>query len=466
VRVLRFRRDPRARESIHRRRRGPVRWLGDVLVVVVVAACLQLVIAGTQISPNDTLNSGGLPLRTAQGLYPDTWDGIHLGITIGDIATGITSAMPGTHLGYVWAAPTPGTRGSPLLEGAHLDHYLAPVWNDVAPTAQPKHDLGWFQRNHPDWIAYRCDSRGRPTLTPAWYGFGTAQQLDRVPLDWSNPDVQQYLLENARQALRIGFDGIAVDNVGFTNFQAVCGTYAWTMIGGHRSLAWKSLGYPAANTTNSKLVRDLLGFFRLLSRELSREFPDKTITANASALQVGLPLKEFAPYFNGVLDEQGFMGPHQRRITGADWLAQVQQAEGLANLGKAYISVAYANPGQAGLPPPGPDRDSLVNWVLANYLLVKCHQCYTYVHRLGPRFVDLPEYHVPIGSPTGPRMARDGAQVRTYSGGMVLVNPSPSEAVTVGLDDPMQDSAGRLMSTVRLPPASGLVLLRPPAPAQ
>ncbi|WP_404384443.1 putative glycoside hydrolase family 15 protein [Knoellia locipacati] len=396
--------------------------------------------------------------RAGTGRFVDTWDGIHLGLTLGSTVLDPSVEQPrtGRKVGYVWSAPQPHPVPSRTLDEAHLGHYLAATWNDVAGTDEPGHSLRWFQQNRPDWVAYRCEN-GRATTTPAWYGYGTGRQWNRVPLDWSNPEVQTYLIEHAKAQLAKGYDGISLDNVLFTNFQGVCGTYQWVDAGGKRSLAWRSLGYPATNTSNPKLVADLRAFLARLSRELRTAYPDRTLMANTSALIAGLPVQNYAPYFDGVLDEIGFMGQRQERVTDDAWLTQVRQAEALSSMGKAYVAVAYANGGGAVV--TGAARESVVSWALSNYLLVKGRHSFTYVHRLAPGFVDLPEYDVPIGHPTGPRTTRGGTHQRRYSGGLVIVNPSSTSSAEVVLHEPMTDSAGRVLSVARLEPASGVVLL-------
>ena len=439
-----------------------------VVVGMVTCAALITVSVSSRIKPDAVEvpdRATGPTLRTATGKYPLTEQGIHLGLTLGRTAASFETPIdPTTRVDYVWSATAPSANGSRLLAGAHRDFYLAATWNDVADTDQPEHSLRWFQANHPDWVAYQCNEN-RPTLTPAWYGYGTLRQLDRVPLDWSNPEVQDYLIQSAKAALQRGFDGIAVDNVLFTNHQAICGVYRWVDVDGKRSLAWHPLGYPPKDRSNAKFVDDLLNFYARLSEALAQEFPQATVTGNATISKVGLPLARYAPYFNGILDEEGFMGPDQKRITGSAWYAEVHQAEALNRLDKAYISGAYANAGQPGFPPTGAARDDLVEWVLANYLLVKGSHSYTYIHRLAPRFVDLGAYHVSIGAPVGPRSAIGGTQFRRYSGGIVAVNPSATTPTTMQLGAWMKDLSGTLMRSVELPPASGKVLVYAPAPS-
>lgn len=420
-------------------------------VVVVLVRLDQPTPVTPQVAPSE------VP-RISAGKFVDTWDGIHLGLTLGATVLAPSGEQPrtGRKVGYVWSAPQPHPVPSRTLDEAHLGHYLAATWNDVAGTDEPRHSLRWFQQNHPDWIAYRCED-GQPTTTPAWYGFGTGRQWNRVPLDWSNHEVQTYLIEHAKAQLAKGYDGISLDNVLFTNFQGVCGTYQWVDAGGERSLAWRSLGYPATNTSNAKLVSDLRAFLARLSLELGKAYPDRTLMANTSALIAGVPVQTYAEFFDGVLDEIGFMGQRQEKVTDDDWLTQVIQAETLSSLGKAYVAVAYASGG--GTPVTGAQRDSVVSWALANYLLVKGRHSFTYVHRLAPGFVDLPEYDLPIGHPIGPRTIKGGAHHRRYSGGLVIVNPSSTAPTQVVLDEPMSDSAGRVLSVARLEPASGLVLL-------
>src|SRR5215469_2167938 len=58
------------------------------------------------------------------------------------------------------------------------------------------HNLTWFQKYHPTWIVYDCDTNNRPTKTVAYQsGIGAA-----VPLDISNPAVISYQIHVAANA--------------------------------------------------------------------------------------------------------------------------------------------------------------------------------------------------------------------------------------------------------------------------
>lgn len=401
-------------------------------VVVAIAAVLIFVAA--------------IPGKQASTVaFPNTDDGVHIGIAFDYwVGRGRTGVHPNLNakVDYVWGADRPGTGGSATLRNAHLDAYLP---FDLDYTG---HSLSWFQAHHPSWIVYRCNALGRPTRDPAYYPRGVSY-VNRVPLDFSNPSVRAFQAHLAQRLLRQGYDGIAVDDFTFTNFEQRCGVY--------QDGKWTYLGYPqAADESNGKLTSDMLGWLRYLRRTLKRSNPGATLTVNFSVLASGqAALREILPYVDGVLDEVGFTRTGTGRLTGAQWQAEVNEAELLRAKGKAFVAVAYT-PGPYDL--PGLQEDE-VNWALANYLLVKGAQTYTYVQDLTAGYDDLPEYHVPIGRPISARYQWQGVQARRYSGGLVLVNPSPEEHVYINLTRVFRNMYGRPLAHIVLAPASGIVLL-------
>ena len=75
-------------------------------------------------------------------------------------------------------------------------------------------------------------------------------------------------------------------------------------------------------------------------------------------------------------------------------------------------------------------------------------------------FYDRPQYHIPIGHPTSGRFAALGAQLRYYSGGLVVVNPSSTQRAILSLNAPYRDMFGKSYTTsLTLAPASAIVLL-------
>lgn len=63
-----------------------------------------------------------------------------------------------------------------------------------------------------------------------------------------------------------------------------------------------------------------------------------------------------------------------------------------------------------------------------------------------------------LGRPTGPPEQREGMWRRGFDGGLVLVNPSPTETLVATVPAGTRDRDGPVGSEVRLPPTSGAVL--------
>jgi hypothetical protein len=177
---------------------------------------------------------------------------------------------------------------------------------------------------------------------------------------------------------------------------------------------------------------------------------------------------EVVPYVDVVFDEGGFTSYGTNKLSGSAWQQEVAYLEYLNSQGKAFLVNGIVN-----APDDAAVSDDQINWVLANYLLIKGSASYTYIYA-GDRqgftgspstygtFYDRPQYHIQIGYPTSKRYAFAGAQLRSYSGGLVLVNPSSTNSVLVPLGQSYRDISGATVSgTAALPPTSGMVLLNP-----
>ncbi|GEM_PF-6838477 len=254
------------------------------------------------------------------------------------------------------------------------------------------------------------------------------------------------------------YDGLAFDNVVFNNFQRLCGAYRWSNRSGVRSLQWHSFGYPHTPTTNARIQSDLLSYFRYMATGLRRAYPEKSLTANTNLVATGIPISALTSLFDGFLDERGFTGFGRGWLSDAAWEQEVQGAEDIAEAGRALILVAYAKPaGSSEL--THLDVQRTVNWVLANYLIVRGGNTYTYVDRLASSYVDLAQYHIPIGRPTSRRYKAQGLQWRDYSAGLVLVNPSSTTPRTANLDGRFTDAFGVVRNQITLGPMNGAILV-------
>jgi Hypothetical glycosyl hydrolase family 15 len=327
-----------------------------------------------------------------------------------------------------------------------VDGYI-PFDREPLPQSVPGHSLAYWKARHPDWIVYRCDRR-----TPAYYGNGNTS----VPLDFSNPAVRAWQVDQAAKLFGAGATGVAFDNFTFANFDGRCGVY--------RNGVWSRLGYPGWWRNNRKQTADMIVWLRSIRRRLLREFPTKTLTVNFTTELSGLRnLKAIVPYIDMDFDEAGFSDYGRRRISGLAWQHEVDGLEYLNSRGKAF----FVNGVVGAANDQSVTHDDL-NWALANYLLVKGAQSYTYVYagdEVGGSpsgygtFYDRPEYHVQVGFPVSSRYESQGVQMRRYSHGLAIVNPSGSRAYTVRLSRTYRDMYGAAHSFVRLAPTTGIVLL-------
>jgi hypothetical protein len=379
-----------------------------------------------------------------QSTFAETGRGIHLGLAFdynaaSALASNIDYVFGGHFLDWDFRL-APST--------AHGDGYI-PFDTDPFPQTFPGHSLSWWQANHPDWIVYRCDGK-----TPAYYGSGNTD----VPLDFSNPSVRDWQVTQAMTLLARGAPGVAFDDFTFANFENRCGVY--------RNRVWTPLGYPGAWEDNAKYTADMVEWLRNVRAQLKARFPDRTLTVNLAPSVSGLAnLKLVTPYIDMDFDEAGFTDYGDHNLSGEAWRREVSALEYLNSRGKAFDVNGIVN--AAG---DGSVGRAQINWVLANYLLVKGGHSYTYVYAGNSggftgspsgygAFADRPEYHLPIGTPTSGRHESQGVQMRDYSNGLVIVNPSPS-TYTVKLPSALLDAYGESHDSVSLGPATGVVLLR------
>jgi Hypothetical glycosyl hydrolase family 15 len=335
--------------------------------------------------------------------------------------------------------------------GPQLDGYL-PFDVDPYPPTYPGHNLTDWQQMHPDWIVYRCDR-----VTPASFAGNTNTN---VPLDFGNPAVRAWQLQQAALLLQAGAKGIALDDFNFTNYAKRCGVY--------RNGAWTWLGYPTTGGINGRFTADMMAFLMEISSQLKQEFPASTIAVNMSPSISGLrDVEAAAPFIDTDFDEAGFTGYGGKNLSGSAWLQEVKAVQYLTAHGKAVdLNGIVAASSDAAV------THAEINWVLANYLLVKGKQTYTYIYAgnhtgfgSSPSgygsFYDRRAYHVPIGYPTSPMVRYGGVYARGYSGGMTIVNPSANESQTVPLGGTYTDMFGRRYKSVNLGPTRAIVLLTP-----
>ena len=381
--------------------------------------------------------------------FPGTTNGIHLGLAFDYQAR--NESVVSHHVDYVWGGYFVDWNFGIDPRGPHIDAYL-PLGTDGFPQSLPGHSLAAWKAMHPDWIVYQCDR-----TTPASAGTSDTP----VPLDFSNPGVRAYQLRLVATMFARGASGIAFDNFGFENYTGRCGAY--------RRGVWTPLGYPEPRQTNATLDGALIRWLKEMHDAIRARFPTKTLAVNMSLQLTSLSqLRAVAPHLDGVFDESGFTMSGHDNLSGGAWTHEVESIEYLSDAGKAVdINGIVPAPNDASVTP------AELNWVLSNYLLVKGSHTYTYIYAGNNKgfagspsgygsFYDRPQYHIPIGHPTSNRFAFNGVQLRYYSGGLAIVNPTSTATFSLQLGQDYEDMFGHTYATVTLAPASGIVLLNPP----
>jgi hypothetical protein len=160
-------------------------------------------------------------------------------------------------------------------------------------------------------------------------------------------------------------------------------------------------------------------------------------------------------------DERGFSNwgfAPDNYLTGSDWLANTLALQKLAAMGRGLFSINQEPEGFADI------STDEVQWVLANYLLVRGTSSFVYlcgVQQYGYLFWR-PEYDAHIGMPATAMIASQHVYMRTYTHGLALVNPSASQTYSVEVGpNRYHDLYGTSLArgTVTLQPHTGIVLV-------
>ncbi|MFI1096469.1 putative glycoside hydrolase [Streptomyces sp. NPDC020917] len=334
---------------------------------------------------------------------------------------------------FVWGA---SSLAQPA--GAVPCGYL-PAFRDYDRT----HTLAWYQANHPDWVVYQADQ-----ATPA-YEFGNTTYL---PIDFTNPAVRTYYYDTYVQPLvDAGYPLVGFDNVGTFNGYGNCGhfdaTGAWVQqfSGARVDDAW------AAAVLD--WLDYLAGRLHAAGAGIAANITWNASVKTADMLQaVGL--------VDVYVDEQGFTAHRVANYNDQAWQDKFDFVRQVAP-GTAYVSINQTATADLA------DADTAqVDWVIANYLLFRERRsmlalCGDQQYHV---FLDRPELHTDIGSPTAaPSADAGGAWVRSYTGGLALVNPSSTQTTTTALPaGTWTDLHGTTFTgQIVLPPNSGTALAGP-----
>ena len=359
-----------------------------------------------------------------------------------------------------------------VLWGDHPATYLPSVANHARyckfgqDSSDAASEFTWLKRNHPDWITYTQDRR-----TPAYYHIGNYTDRSHIPLDFTNGAVQDYVVQQCLlPALAQGYTGVGFDHGTTLNPFSVVGHFDtqghWIQLysGAYNDPAYRT----AATRAFAQLTQKMRAVAQTQGKSLLiavNDYPDLQYNDNYTDLM---------PYLDIVFDEAGFTGlanntlpyltskPIQGTTTTNGWYLKVQDLIKVQQtMGKAVI-VNALEPYTIDMNHPPQQKD--VQWILANYLLVKYDHTYSafIISRnasYNQQNFALPEFLAKVGTPTTAIQFAQNVYMRKYSQGLALVNPSLDQSYTVNLPSgTYKDLHGNGISTIIMSPHSGLVL--------
>lgn len=314
----------------------------------------------------------------------------------------------------------------------------------------------WWQANHPDWILYECDQ-----TTPA-YVIGVSS----VPLDISNPDVVNYILNLVGgYAEQGGYDAVGFDLVslhndtgGPANNQRGCGvktSHGWVQkfSGNLVDPLWAN-AMLAFLATSRAYLHGLARPLAIWGNNVPAAFPfgDPNETQVVADLDI-------------VLDESGFANYGQYSTdtyfnTTVQWALYIQsQGKGFMDVNEWHETTQLTNPE--------------IDYALATYAIVKEQAALVYASPYGQYGEEhyLQQYTTKIGPPCaefygGPSYLGLGryAYYRQYRMALALVNTSPSATYVVKLPQKSYTdiaSGMTVTSPLSLGPNSGYMLSIP-----
>jgi hypothetical protein len=344
---------------------------------------------------------------------------------------------------FTWAASEVTTQ-SPGITSKYFPYARDP---------DKTHTLAWYQANHPDWVVYTCDK-----VTPA-YGY-TYSSGNNMSIDVTNAAVRSYYFSTYIQpAIQQGYPMIALDNIALTNWDGRCGHY-------DTNGNWVQQFSGATNdSAYTAMVQNWVQYLAgLLHAQGIGVAGNLTYPIGNNAL---LPaMKQMVLTVDLWTDEQGFTEHQDANINDANWATKfnfVRQMDSryYVPINKTTDGTSLISPTPTGYTAP---TQKQMDWAVANYLLYR--EAHTLLSVCGVNdfgyFVDTAALNVNLGSPSAaPVQDVSGAWTRTYSGGMVIVNPSSTVTASVSLP------AGRWVDThgatysvqISMTPNSGVMLM-------
>ncbi len=407
--------------------------------VVLMLAIVFLVAPGI----SATASGAATPAGERGALLPQDPSGIGVGMAFNYYVPELAAEI-GT-IDYVWGA------SSPAPTGVYNTAYVAFNRDDLL--AGP-HPLAWWQANHPTWIEYRCNKR-----KPAF-------EFDKqhVPLDFSNPAVQDYQWEEEIEPrLAEGYAGIAFDNLELSNGYSRCGhfdaSHHWVQqyTGGRDDPAYTEAVLAWAAATETRIH----AYSATATMSINYSYEPEVSASDNLQLMGDADL---------VFDERGMTNwgtAHVDRPTPGLWLQIYNAAISLQQAGSCYDLNNDVHVPSAEI------STSDLEWAVSNYLLVKAGCTYISISGLRGRhgreqdygsLLLYPQYSRPIGEPIGAAAEQpSGVYMRSFTGGLAVVNPTIATAAATLPPGSWYNGQGeQVTGLLSLPPQQGAILTSAP----
>ncbi|HTX47070.1 MAG TPA: putative glycoside hydrolase [Solirubrobacteraceae bacterium] len=306
----------------------------------------------------------------------------------------------------------------------------------------------FLSRVHPGW--FLRDRAGAIVHEPGY--------PDNLLMDPGNPQVIAYRVAGVRRLVdRFGYNGVFLDNV-----------FPYIEDGGS---VWYS-GLPidprtGRPFTNREWYRDTLAFLRAVRRALGRR---KLLIFNG--LVTGQVFSQFRREYLGYLSvssgamEEGFMrwdgDPANSFRSESLWLADVESIAAVNRLHK--LAIGWTD---LAVPASAAQASRVELYSLSSYLLAAGGPRYYSFLREPVRGAVQPfqrDWSLRLGAPIGPYFRQGGLFERSFTHGLVLVNPTDSgRSYSEALPRSYETLAGRRVTTVTVGPKRGTILLDAPS---
>ncbi len=342
----------------------------------------------------------------------------------------IDTSQTGSEVGFVWGGSAPHSRA--------IGSFYYPIDRDL----NRSHTAEWYAQNAPDEIVYKCDrTTPAPLFTYEWGAY--------APIDTTNPAVREYILNTfIAPALKSGQRVIALDNVSLRNGGRRCGVY--------RNGQWVQLF--SGEGKDPVYEQAVMDWVKWLADEIHARGGLLALNASVNPDDADITRRLIA-LGDIWLEEAGTSRGCTALVTDETWRAKFDAARWAAQrMAWVALEKTCAFPDDLG--------DDEAQWIVGNFLLTRGPQSYLGAVKNGVR---TPELHYPaslnppVGAPVGPAVeVPGGGWARTFTRGIVLVNPSSKATMTYHLSLGTWAGLDRepAVGTVSLQPASARILLK------